>query len=63
VDAGLFTWIGIRPNEGTMDVGLSVWLPGDEMAFLRGVREQREMVDGTLEVASVRYEMLAPMKR
>ena len=27
-DSGLFTRIGIRPNEGTMDVGLSVWLPG-----------------------------------
>ena len=27
-DAGLFTRIGVRPNEGTMDVGLSVWLPG-----------------------------------
>lgn len=63
VDAGFFTRIGIRPNEGTLDVGLSVWLPGDEMAFMRGVREQREMVDRVLEVAGVRYEMLAPMKR
>lgn len=63
VDAGFFTRIGIRPNEGTIDVGLSVWLPGDEMAFLRGVREQNEMLDRVLEVAGVRYEMLAPMKR
>ena len=27
-DSGFFTRIGIRPNEGTMDVGLSAWLPG-----------------------------------
>ena len=27
-DSGLFTRIGIRPNEGTMDVGMSLWLPG-----------------------------------
>jgi hypothetical protein len=63
VDAGLFTRIGIRPNEGTIDVGLSVWLPGDEMAFLRGLRDQSEMLDRILEVGGVRYEMLAPMKR
>ncbi|HUE29498.1 MAG TPA: hypothetical protein VMR79_01415, partial [Verrucomicrobiae bacterium] len=37
-DTGLFTRIGIRPNEGTMDVGLSVWLPGSELATVHGVR-------------------------
>ena len=62
-DAGLFTRIGIRPNEGSIDVGCSIWLPGDEMAFLRGVREQREMLDRVLEVGGVRYEMLTPLKR
>ena len=31
-DAGFFTRIGIRPNEGTMDAGMSVWLPGGELA-------------------------------
>ena len=51
VDAGLFTRIGVRPNEGTMDVGLSVWLPGNRIANVRGVREQRVMTDDDLEVA------------
>ncbi|MHB8670462.1 MAG: DUF7064 domain-containing protein [Acidimicrobiales bacterium] len=61
-DVGFFTRIGVRPNEGTIDVGLSVWLPGDRgVAYVRGVREQREMVDDDLEVAGVRYERRAPM--
>src|SRR6266550_4246240 len=42
-DAGLFTRIGVRPNQGTMDVGLSVWLPGSELATIHGVRPQHEM--------------------
>ena len=41
----MFTRIGVRPNEGTMDVGLSVWLPGSELAHVVAVREQKEMVD------------------
>jgi len=61
-DAGFFTRVGVRPNEGTMDVGHSVWLPGSELAVVRGVREQREMVDTGLEVAGVSYERLAPLK-
>ena len=55
VDAGLFTRIGVRPNEGTMDVGLSLWLPGNRIANVRGVREQRVMTDDDLDVAGVRY--------
>ena len=43
VDAGIFTRIGVRPNEGTMDVGLSVWLPGDRIAY----RGKRLSVNGT----------------
>src|SRR5439155_18593995 len=62
-DAGFFTRIGIRPNEGTMDVGLSLWLPGMELAAVRGVRPQHEMTDGDLAVAGVRYERLVPMER
>src|ERR1700722_9649144 len=27
-DSGFFTRVGVRPNEGTMDVGMSIWLPG-----------------------------------
>ena len=57
-DSGLFSRIGIRPNEGTMDVGLSLWLPGGELGEYRWVKEQREMVDTVLEVGAVRYEML-----
>jgi hypothetical protein len=62
-DSGLFSRIGIRPNEGTMDVGLSVWLPGGGLANLRWVREQKEMVDDDLVVGPVRYERLEPLKR
>jgi hypothetical protein len=61
-DTGFFTRIGVRPNEGTIDVGLSAWLPGTELAVVRGVREQHEMVDTGLEVAGVAYERLAPLK-
>ncbi|MGH9110944.1 MAG: DUF7064 domain-containing protein [Acidimicrobiales bacterium] len=63
VDAGLFTRIGVRPNEGTIDVGLSVWLPGDRIANVRGVREQRVMTDDDLAVGGVRYQRLEPMRR
>ena len=61
-DSGFFTRVGIRPNEGTMDVGMSVWLPGGGLAEHRGVKEQHEMVDTVLEVGPVRYEMLAPLE-
>lgn len=61
-DTGFFTRVGVRPNEGTIDVGLSVWVPGGGVAHLRHVRPQSEMVDGVLEVGPVRYEMLEPMK-
>ena len=27
-DVGFYTRVGVRPNEGTIDVGLAVWLPG-----------------------------------
>ncbi len=60
-NAGLFTRIGVRPNEGTIDVGMSVWLPDGDLAEHRGHREQHEIVDTDLEVAGVRYEMLDAM--
>src|SRR5437762_500340 len=60
-DAGLFTRIGVRPHEGTMDVGLSVWLPGSELATIHGVRPQHEMTDRDLAVAGVRYQRLRRM--
>lgn len=62
-DCGFFTRIGVRPNEGTMDVGMSVWLPGGGLATVRDVKPQHEMVDDELAVGSVRYERLEPMKR
>jgi hypothetical protein len=63
VDAGLFTRIGVRPNEGTIDVGLSIWLPGHRIANVRGVREQTVMTDDDLAAGGVRYERLEPMRR
>jgi len=61
-DSGLFSRVGIRPNEGTMDVGLSLWLPDGDLGEYRWVKEQREMVDSVLEVGAVRYEMLEPLR-
>ena len=61
-DSGFFTRVGIRPNEGTMDVGMSLWLPGGELGEYRWVKEQREMVDSVLEVGDVRYAMLEALQ-
>ncbi|HEX5614076.1 MAG TPA: hypothetical protein VFZ83_02875 [Acidimicrobiia bacterium] len=61
-DSGFFTRIGVRPNEGTMDVGMSVWLPGGALAQTGGVREQHVMVDTGLDVAGVSYERIEPMQ-
>ena len=61
-DAGLFTRIGVRPNEGTLDVGLSVWLPNGELTHFRAVRPQHEMTDADLEAGGVRYERITPMQ-
>ena len=62
-DVGFFTRIGVRPNEGTIDVGLSFWVPGGGVHLVRHVREQHDMVDRVLEVGPVRYELVEPMKR
>ncbi|HVF33321.1 MAG TPA: hypothetical protein VM933_09825 [Acidimicrobiales bacterium] len=61
-DCGFFTRMGIRPNEGTIDVGLSIWVPGGGLAHLRHVREQTVMIDDDLVVGPVAYERLAPLK-
>ena len=60
-DSGFFTRIGIRPNEGTMDVAVSAWLPDGRLAEYRRVKEQHEMVDTVLDVGGARYEMLAAL--
>jgi hypothetical protein len=61
-DSGFFTRIGIRPHEGTMEAGMSVWLPGGELAELRATRAQHEMIDTVLEVGGLRFEMLEALK-
>jgi hypothetical protein len=55
---GFFTRIGIRPNEGTIDVGMTVWLPDDDLVEYRFVDSQTEMIDRDLRVGGGRYEML-----
>ena len=62
-DSGLFTRVGVRPNEGTMDVGLSVWLPGGDVAEYHHVVECHEMAEAPLDVGGARSEMLEPMRR
>src|ERR1700675_1887419 len=44
-----------------MDVGLSVWLPGNELAHVVAIKEQQEMVDAGLDVGGVRYERIEPL--
>ena len=61
-DCGFFTRMGIRPNEGTIDVGLSIWKPGGGLAALRHVREQKVMIDDDLVVGPVTYERRTAMK-
>jgi hypothetical protein len=61
-DTGFFTRVGVRPNEGTIDLGLSVWLPNGELARFHSIREQREMIDTGLEVGGARYERIEPLK-
>ena len=40
-----------------------MWLPGDRIANVRGIREQRVMTDDDLDVGGVRYERVEPMRR
>jgi hypothetical protein len=61
-DSGFFTRIGIRPHEGTMDVGLSVWLPDGRLAQYRHTVDQDEMVGPPLEVGGVGYELIEAME-
>jgi hypothetical protein len=62
-DVGFFTRVAVRPNDGTMDAGLSVWLPGTELAHAAVVREQKTMVDTGLSVGGVSYERMTPMQQ
>ena len=62
-DAGFFTRVGIRPNEGTVDGFVWAWLPDGGAAQLRFERPQTEMIDRVLEVGGVRFELVQPMQR
>ena len=62
-DAGFYSRVGVRPNEGTIDVGLSIWVPGGGVAHMGHVREQKEMIERDLPVGPVRYQLEEPMKR
>ena len=62
-DVGIYSRIGIRPNEGHMDAGMAVWLPGQEIAHLGGRKPQTTMCESPLEVSGVRYECVEPGKR
>ena len=62
-DCGFFTRVGVRPNEGTIDVGLSVWVPGGGIAHVRHVVPTDRMVDSDLQVGPVRYRMVEAGKR
>jgi hypothetical protein len=46
-----------------MDVGLSVWLPGNDFAHVIAVRKQQEMVDVGLDVGGVKYERIEPLSQ
>jgi hypothetical protein len=63
IETGFYTRIGIRPNEGTIDVMLALWLTGQRVAFGRAQRAQHEMCESPLEVEGVRYECLEPGHR
>ncbi|HEX9530951.1 MAG TPA: hypothetical protein VF954_07425 [Acidimicrobiales bacterium] len=62
-DCGFYTRTAIRPNEGTHDAGMSVWVPGGGLAHLRSVREQRTMIDRDLAVGPLRYQLVEPLKQ
>jgi hypothetical protein len=62
-DTGFYSRIGIRPNEGTIDAGMSIWLPGGGLTGLHHVREQKVMIDDNLVVGPVTYERLQPLKQ
>jgi hypothetical protein len=59
---GAFTRIGIRPNEKTMDVGLSIFVPDGGFIHVRHVKPQTTNT-ADLEVEGLRYELIEPLKR
>jgi hypothetical protein len=63
VDCGFYTRVGVRPNEGTIDVGLAFWVPGGGLMGVGHRRPQHEMIDHRLEVGPVTYELVEPARR
>lgn len=59
---GGFTRIGIRPNEGTMDGVVVLFLPGGGMALAHHVREQRSNTDD-IDVGGLRFDLVEPLAR
>ncbi|MDG2308404.1 MAG: hypothetical protein P8R42_27820 [Candidatus Binatia bacterium] len=57
----LLSRIGVRPNEGIMDVGLDVYVADGGLLAARHVRSQSENT-ADLEVEGVRYEMVRPLE-
>ncbi len=53
--------IGVRPNEGIMDVGLDVYVADGGLLAARHVRPQAENTTD-LEVEGVKYEMVRPLE-
>lgn len=56
------TRIGVRPNEGTMDVLLVLFPPEGGIAVTRRQQPQHDNTD-RLEVAGASYELLEPLRR
>ncbi len=57
----LLSRMGVRPNEGIMDVGCDVFVSDGGLLAARHVRPQVENTDD-LEVEGVRYEMVRPLE-
>lgn len=57
----LLSRIGVRPNEGIMDVGLDLYVPDGGLLSARHVRPQTENT-ADLEVEGVRYEVVRPLE-
>ena len=58
----LLTRMGVRPNEGIMDVGLDVFVADGGLLSARHVRPQSENTPD-LEVEGVRFELVEPLDR
>lgn len=57
----LLSRIGVRPNEGIMDVGLDVYVADGGLLAARHVRPTHENT-ADLEIEGVKYEMIRPLE-